>query len=171
MVVTGGFVIAIVFLVILFCFKPSLLHWSYKIPNNFGFKKSAKLIQLLVEGLAGCRTWLNIKDIIVSLILGIGAWLIIALNFMYLLDYLAIDIPWRAQLAIYPIAMLAGAVSFLPGGIGTTEAVLTIGLTTHGVEFPLAILVSISIRFVTLWFAIALGFIAIAILEINNQRR
>ncbi len=57
----------------------------------------------------------------------------------------------------YALAMLAGALSFLPGGLGGAEAVMMALLLFKGVPEPLAIAATIVIRLTTLWFAVVLG--------------
>lgn len=62
---------------------------------------------------------------------------------------------------IYAIAMLCGALSFLPGGLGTTEAVMTALLATRGLALPDAMLATLLCRLLTLWFAVGLGWLAV----------
>ena len=62
---------------------------------------------------------------------------------------------------IYAIAVLAGALSFLPGGLGGTEAVMIALLHQHGISLGEAVLVTLLCRLLTLWFAVALGWLAI----------
>jgi uncharacterized membrane protein YbhN (UPF0104 family) len=66
---------------------------------------------------------------------------------------------------IYAIAVLAGAVSFLPGGLGSTEAVMTALLTAQGYPVGDALLVTIVCRIVTLWFAVCIGWAAVLVLR------
>jgi glycosyltransferase 2 family protein len=66
-----------------------------------------------------------------------------------------------AVVGIYAVAVLAGALSFLPGGLGSTEAVMTALLAARGIPMAQAILLTITIRLVTLWFAVALGWLAV----------
>jgi uncharacterized membrane protein YbhN (UPF0104 family) len=66
-----------------------------------------------------------------------------------------------AIVGIYAVAVLAGALSLLPGGLGSTEAVMTALLVAHGMPLAQAILLTIVFRLVTLWFAVALGWLAV----------
>ena len=63
-------------------------------------------------------------------------------------------------MSVYALAMLAGALSFLPGGLGGAEAVMVAALTLKGVDQPSAVAATIIIRLATLWFAVALGLLA-----------
>jgi len=53
--------------------------------------------------------------------------------------------------------MLAGAVSFMPGGLGGAEAAMTALLVTSNVDMPQAVAATVIIRLATLWFAVLLG--------------
>ncbi len=56
--------------------------------------------------------------------------------------------------------MLAGAVSFLPGGLGGAEAAMLTLLIYGGLELPEAAAVTLVIRITTLWFAVLLGLLS-----------
>jgi uncharacterized protein (TIRG00374 family) len=64
-------------------------------------------------------------------------------------------------IGIYGIAVLIGGLSFLPGGLGSTEAVMTALLSANGLTVSQALLLTLTCRLVTLWFAVALGWIAV----------
>ena len=66
-----------------------------------------------------------------------------------------------AAVGIYAVAVLVGALSFLPGGLGSTEAVMTTLLVTHGVSIGDAVFVTLACRIVTLWLAVVLGWVAV----------
>jgi uncharacterized protein (TIRG00374 family) len=70
-----------------------------------------------------------------------------------------------AALGIYGIAVLIGGLSFLPGGLGSTEAVMTTLLAAHGLALSEALLLTLICRLVTLWFAVALGWCAVYLLR------
>jgi uncharacterized membrane protein YbhN (UPF0104 family) len=62
---------------------------------------------------------------------------------------------------IYATAVLLGGLSFLPGGLGTTEAVMTALLATAGLNLPQAMLATLLCRLLTLWFGVLLGWLAV----------
>lgn len=70
-----------------------------------------------------------------------------------------------AVVGIYAVAVLAGVLSFLPGGLGSTEAVMTALLAARGMPLAQAILLTITFRLMTLWFAVALGWLAVWMLR------
>ncbi|WP_375574981.1 lysylphosphatidylglycerol synthase transmembrane domain-containing protein [Paracidovorax oryzae] len=130
-----------------------------------GWRRTARTGRMLALGLAGCRLWLTPRDMAVSFGLGLAAWTLTAASFAWLLQGLDITVPLRAALSTYPTAMLAGAASMLPGGIGTTEATIVALLALHAVPLGTATLAAVGIRFATLWVAVACGFAAIGWLE------
>ncbi|MEK6789636.1 MAG: lysylphosphatidylglycerol synthase transmembrane domain-containing protein [Pseudomonadota bacterium] len=84
---------------------------------------------------------------------GVGAYLI--------LHSLQADISLSFALFVYGFAMLVGALSFLPGGLGGTEATMTGLLVLQGMPLPQAIAATVIIRLATLWFAVLLGVISV----------
>jgi uncharacterized protein (TIRG00374 family) len=62
---------------------------------------------------------------------------------------------------IYAIASLVGGISFLPGGLGSTEAVMMALLATHGYSVAQALLITLTCRLVTLWLGVGLGWSAV----------
>ena len=57
----------------------------------------------------------------------------------------------------YALAMVGGAVSMLPAGLGGMEALLTGLLVAHGTVLGVAVAVTVSVRLLTLWLAVAIG--------------
>lgn len=61
----------------------------------------------------------------------------------------------------YAVAMVGGALSLLPAGLGGTEAILTGLLVAHGASAGLALGITVQVRLVTLWLAVAIGALAL----------
>jgi uncharacterized protein (TIRG00374 family) len=130
--------------------------------------RTARLSGVLGEALFGCRVWLTPADLLLSAVLGLVAWGATALAFFHLLGRLGVTgLGWGDALAMYPMAMLAGAASMLPGGIGSTEAALVALLTLSGTGLAVAVLAAVGIRLATLWFAIVCGLLAILGMELR----
>jgi uncharacterized protein (TIRG00374 family) len=70
-----------------------------------------------------------------------------------------------SAVGIYGFAVLIGGVSFLPGGLGSTEVVMTGLLGTQGFSVSQAVLLTLSCRLVTLWLAVVLGWVSVAALR------
>lgn len=61
----------------------------------------------------------------------------------------------------YAVAMVGGALSALPAGLGGTEAVLTGLLVAHGAGAGSALGMTVMVRLLTLWLAVAIGVLAL----------
>src|SRR5229473_3285683 len=83
----------------------------------------ATLLFLLVISAARL---LRVKMLFIGLALGIIAWGAEGFAFYCILRFLDIDSPVWMAISIYSISLLLGALSFLPAGLGSTEAVMVI---------------------------------------------
>lgn len=61
----------------------------------------------------------------------------------------------------YALAMVGGALSLLPAGLGGTEALLTGLLVLQGTALAAALAVTVLVRLLTLWLAVAIGVLAL----------
>jgi uncharacterized protein (TIRG00374 family) len=68
---------------------------------------------------------------------------------------------------VYALAMLAGAVSFMPGGLGGAEAVMVGLLVWKGMNSADAVAATVLIRLATLWFAVAIG--AVMLIKLKGE--
>lgn len=64
--------------------------------------------------------------------------------------------------AVYAVSTVVGALVFLPGGIGLTEASMTGLLIAAGMDAPSAAAATVLIRVVTMWFGVGLGWAVFA---------
>jgi uncharacterized protein (TIRG00374 family) len=80
-----------------------------------------------------------------------------------MLPGLHLDLPTAT--GIYAVAVLVGGLSFLPGGLGSTEAIMTTLLVTRGISVGDAVFVTLACRLVTLWLAVCLGWMAVLVLR------
>ena len=63
--------------------------------------------------------------------------------------------------SFYALAMVAGALSALPAGLGGTEAVLAGLLAAQGATTAQALGITVLARLITLWLAVAIGIVAL----------
>jgi len=101
-------------------------------------------------------------------ILSVIAWSAEALAFDWILKWMGADIPLTFAVFVYALAMLAGAVSFMPGGLGGAEAVMVGLLVWKGMNSADAVAATVLIRLATLWFAVAIG--ALMLFRLNGER-
>ena len=111
---------------------------------------------------------LKLRSLYTGLTAGVLAWGLQGLAFIYLLHVFDIDLSYHLALSIYAISLLAGAASFIPGGIGATEAVMSLLLISQGVDKSVALSVPIITRIGTLWYAVMLGLLSTAWLGYIN---
>ncbi|MDE2076519.1 MAG: flippase-like domain-containing protein [Burkholderiales bacterium] len=118
--------------------------------------------QGLIHMLAQAQRFLTPKMLTYGLLIGLVAWLAEALGLKLLADLQeAAPIAVTSAIGIYALSIIVGALSFLPGGLGSTEAVMSALLVTHGMSAPQAILTTLVCRLLTLWFAVAIGWLCV----------
>lgn len=141
--------------------RPYLFNRAIVLLRRVDAMRPARLLRTLRDGLQNSRRLTTPLDAAVSLATGLPAWLLTAGAFMHLLDHIGVALPWQTAISIYPIAMLAGAASMIPGGMGSTEVTIVGLLLAQGVNTTSATLAAVGIRITTLWLSILLGFLAI----------
>lgn len=120
-------------------------------------QKWARLIVKLCEIVLHFRRCFSLPAMGMGLALGLLAWLAEGVGFWWLLAALGHPLPLTTAVFIYAFAMLIGGLSFLPGGLGSSEAVMIGLLALHGFPEPAAVTATLICRLATLWFAVALG--------------
>lgn len=118
----------------------------------------------LEEAYESMAALLKISSLLPATILSILAWGCESMGFyMVLNSFPGVSISLENALFIYAFAILVGAVTMLPGGLGATEGIMTgllVLLMVPGAESVAATLIT---RLGTLWYAVALGFTAMAV--------
>jgi uncharacterized protein (TIRG00374 family) len=100
--------------------------------------------------------------LLLATLLSLLGWAAEAFAFHLILDWMGVEASFIFAAFVFALAMLAGALSFTPGGLGSTEGVMAALLIWHGVAAPEAIAATVLIRSTTLWFAVGLGVAALA---------
>ena len=95
---------------------------------------------------------------IISWSLECFAYYLILINF-----HLQVSFLWAAF--SYGFAIIVGALSMLPGGLGITEGSLTFMLIRKNISKDIAVASTFIIRAVTLWFAVLVGIISVTIYQ------
>ena len=155
-------VIAILVLSIIFFFI------YYRPASEIFFKRitKTKFFSKYIDNLSEFHTIFqkstNVKIATICILLGVTYWFIISTAAYYIL--LAFDInvlDYLTVLAIYTTSILLGAISFIPAGIGITEGTIAGLLTLNGIDVSTALILSVMIRVLTLWYSIGVGFISL----------
>ena len=155
-------IIAILVLTIIFFFM------YYRPASELFFKRITKLkffskyIENISESYKTVQKSTNVKVATVCILLAVTYWFIISAAAYYILIGFDINIlDYLKVLAIYVTSILLGAISFIPAGIGITEGTLTGLLTLEGIGVSTALILSVMIRILTLWYSVGIGFIAL----------
>jgi len=164
-IIALGFVLVFLAFLVLLALNAALIGWIIGLLNSFGWARLAGIVLVVRDGLAACRLWFKPLDLLVCFACGLAAWGATAAGFLLLTQGLGISIDSITVFAMYPLAMLVGAASMLPGGVGTTELTIVLLLGFYGVSTGVATLAAVAIRLATIWFAMLVGFIAVATLE------
>jgi glycosyltransferase 2 family protein len=79
---------------------------------------------------------------------------------------LRLDLSLADTIVVFSLGILAGALSFLPGGLGVAETSMTGLIRVFGdISKAAAAAATVLIRLATLWFAVAVGLLALAVEE------
>lgn len=109
------------------------------------------------------------KLLAIGFALSFPAWLAEGYGLHVLAAALGQNLDVTAAIGVYAVSILIGVVSFLPGGLGSTEAAMGLLLSRHGLSPESAVAATILCRIATLWFAVVLGVIAALWLAIRRQ--
>jgi uncharacterized protein (TIRG00374 family) len=108
------------------------------------------------------RFFLSPGMLLMGLAIGMAAWSAEAVGLKLVADVVSpLHLTIPAAMGIYAIAIIVGALSFLPGGLGSTEAVMAALLVAHGYAMPQAILLTLVCRLLTLWLAVLIGWLSV----------
>ena len=133
--------------------------WRHRLSARPG-----RLSQLVSQGLAMLSSTRNCHTpgvLMSATALSVVAWTAEAEAFHLLLGWLGSTSGASFAYFVYAIGMLAGALSFMPGGLGGTEATMTSLLMLDGHTQSVSVVATVLIRLTTLWFAVALGMVAL----------
>jgi uncharacterized protein (TIRG00374 family) len=128
--------------------------------DRWAAARKGRLAALLVKAceiVLHFRRCFSLSAMSLGLSLGVIAWLAEGIGFWWLLQGLGHQLSLPTAIFIYAFAMLIGGLSFLPGGLGSSEAVMIGLLTLNGVPEASAVTATLICRLATLWFAVAIG--------------
>ena len=116
-----------------------------------------KSVHILLQA-QRCNQW---QKVILTTAISTLAWAMEGWAFYLLLHWCGFDVSVHFAFFVYAVSMLAGALSFLPGGLGGAEATMVSLLFLKGIDQHSALAITIFIRLTTLWFAVLLGVLAL----------
>ena len=122
----------------------------------------------LTQAYASLRVVASLKALGFPVVMSLLAWGLEGIGLHVLLHGFGASLPLPFSLFFYATATLAGAIIPVPGGLGVTEALMQEQLVHIGGAAPAVATASmILIRLCTLWWAVAVGFMALGILRLK----
>lgn len=115
------------------------------------------------------------KLLVTATLIAVPAWSLECIGFAEIVKaFPGAHIDLGLAMVIYAATTIAGALSFLPGGLGVTEGAMTLLLVSsaRGVDRATALDATLLTRLATLWFAVVLGlgFLAVARARIARHK-
>ncbi len=138
--------------------------------NLIHSKKLSTLIRHLIDTVHSMHLFLSWRLIASGMSIGFVAWLIQGFAFYLIVTELGFALSLPAALGIYSISLLAGAISFIPGGVGSTELVMGLLLAALGADTSIVVSAPIISRLSTLWFAVLLGLLSTSLITMRKGR-
>jgi uncharacterized protein (TIRG00374 family) len=121
------------------------------------------------EALSGLRAITAPAQLIWPTLLSVAAWSLEGLGLWVIVRGFSFEAPLGMTMFFYATATLAGALVPVPGGLGVTEKLLEEQLLRlGGVPSAISTASMMLVRFATLWFAVAVGFAALALLRARH---
>ena len=136
-------------------------------------KRLRELRGKLLEVQDGIGALARPRVLLWSTTLAVAAWACEGLGFALIVGgFPGASVGLGLALLIYASTTIAGALSFLPGGLGVTEGAMTLLLVANavGVDKGTATAATILTRLATLWFAVAIGVVALVIARRRGAR-
>jgi uncharacterized protein (TIRG00374 family) len=93
----------------------------------------------------------------VALLPSVLGWLAEGAALYLLLRHLDADVNLSQAVFVFAFGMIVGAISMLPGGLGSTEVSMVALLVALGVDPEVALVATAIVRVTTFWFAVAIG--------------
>ncbi len=151
--------------VLIFIQNKTFIHGLQNIAHKFKAKKIDQSLQHGLNMMQETMTLLGASALLKSLVISTVAWSAEAYGFYYLVTAMGYGHLLVILMGIYALSMLIGALSFLPGGLGSVEAVMSFMLIAIGLTGSDAVSSTILCRLTTLWLAVAIGLIMLSYLE------
>ena len=144
-----------------------ILAWAGKSIANARINKG---LDHLVNLINSSSVLLRSASLYGGMVLSLLAAFSVSLMMYMVLSLLGVEISMTLAIGIYATGILVGALSFLPGGLGSAEAVMIGLLVLSGVELNTATAATLICRIAALWYSIAIGIVIVLRLELNSKQ-
>ena len=164
---TNYFILSVV-AVLLICAAPNtiahrLLQWSTR------YERVGPFAERLLRVTQTIGALLKPEPLLIGLSLALAGWASEAYAFAVLTQKLPVAIPLIAAFSIVGLSAVVGALSMLPGGLGSVETVMALLLTKLGVDLPSAGLIVIMYRLCTLYLMTFVGILVFGMLKLMDN--
>jgi uncharacterized protein (TIRG00374 family) len=125
-----------------------------------------KLREPLHETLRGLGALSRPVPLTIATLIAIPAWGLECIGFAIICNaFPGAHVDLGLATVIYAGTTIAGALSFLPGGLGVTEGAMTVALVEGAakIEPATAVAATLLTRLATLWFAVVIGVVLLAV--------
>jgi len=139
-----------------------------RLPGALG-RVLTRIAPMVAEALLRLRELTTPRRLVWPTLLSIAAWSLEGIALWVILGGFNERPPLTTTAFLYATATLAGALVPVPGGLGITDGLLEGQMAAlAGVGHETATAAMLLVRFATLWFAVAVGFLALALLRARN---
>lgn len=161
----GGFILNIQYVVEISIVIISLLLLVYLFisnPLSIKISKGSKLKKNKITKLSN-ELWQQISNFgfrkfLLLILISIISWSFEGLALYFIFIFFSLNINVIYAILIFSIGTIIGAVTFLPGGLGSTElSLISLIVIFTNISQNVAVSITFIIRVVTLWFGIAFG--------------
>jgi len=140
-----------------------------------GFKDVYSFEKYLRKKLKGFKTFFkktlkNQKIVFFSILLSVLNWLLLYFVSWFLFLSFGVNINFLSIIIVVTLGTLAGEVSPSPGGVGVTESAMFLLYSVMGINFSLAIIVTLMSRLIFYFYSLALGGISLVSLRLDLKK-
>jgi uncharacterized protein (TIRG00374 family) len=140
---------------------PSLLERCLNLADRLTGHRLGALWRTLALLLQNIRQLMTPLTFFTTLVIASIAWLLPGHALWWILQAWGYELSWLAVQFCFSFSMIIGAVSLLPGGLGSTEISLVALLSILGVPTPAAVAATALIRLVSLWLPVGIGLVTL----------
>lgn len=155
---------------LIFVQKPAAIELVYRILRTIRSQKFQALVSNLFALIRASSSLLESRILVGGFLMSVLAWGAEGVGFYLIVRSLDIETSLWISVGIYSISTLAGAVSFIPGGLGSTEAIMGLLLVHEGASASEAVAATVLCRVATLWFAVAIGLLVMFWIGLSGKR-
>ncbi len=133
------------------CLDPVLRLLARRMPQRQRLVERGRALLVSMTELSSWRTYG------VTLLPTVLGWAAEGGALYVLLHHFGTPVTLSNAVFVFSFSMIVGAISMLPGGLGSTEATLVILLKALGVDLSTALAATAIVRITTFWFAVVIG--------------